>query len=78
MKQLTLILTLFSGLVYGQIRDDRFIEISGRAERKVEPNLIYLTIELKEYRKDKEIIQIVSRPEIGLHDLPCKQYEKIR
>jgi len=58
MKQLTLILTLFTSLVYAQIRDDRFIEISGRAERKVEPNLIYLTIELKEYRKDKEIIQI--------------------
>ena len=22
--------------------------------------------------------QFMSRPEIGLHDLPCKQYEKIR
>ncbi len=58
MKQLTLILTLITSLTFGQSTNDRFIEISGRAERKVEPNQIYLTIELKEYRKDKEIVQI--------------------
>jgi len=27
---------------------------------------------------DKFIGGYLSRPEIGLHDLPCKQYEKIR
>ena len=58
MRPLTIILTLITSLTFGQTDNGRFIEISGRAERKIEPNLIYLTIELKEYRKDKETVQI--------------------
>ncbi len=58
MKRFTIIFTFITVFAFGQQGEQRFIEISGRAEKKVEPNLIYLTIELKEYQKNKEIIQI--------------------
>jgi predicted enzyme related to lactoylglutathione lyase len=40
--------------------------------------LTHFAIHIDDIERAKSFYDGVSRPEIGLHDLPCKQYEKIR
>jgi hypothetical protein len=55
---------LFSSIAlmtYAQPQDDprhRFIEVTGEGEVKVDPNIIYLSIELTEYKKDGKIVKL--------------------
>jgi uncharacterized protein YggE len=62
MKTLTLFLFTLSALVTsGQTQTattERFIEVTGEGEVKVDPDIIYLSIELKEYKKDGKIVKL--------------------
>jgi uncharacterized protein YggE len=58
MKTLTTVFFVLIGLaVLGQ-PIERFIEITGDGEVKVDPNIIYLSIELREYKKDGRIVKL--------------------
>ena len=62
MRILTTIIFMLTGLVcLGQSlasQNDRFIEVTGEGEIKVDPNIIYLSIELSEYKKDGKIVKL--------------------
>ena len=57
---------LFSGrdiglVTFGQAQTsttERFIEVTGDGEVKVDPNIIYLSIDLREYKKDGKIVKL--------------------
>ena len=60
-KLLALILTLTSFISFGQQANNeagRFIEVTGDGEVKVDPNIIYLSIELREYKKEGKIVKL--------------------
>src|SRR6267143_1823307 len=62
MKILMILSLVLMGLVsFGQTTTnsiERFIEVSGDGEVKVDPNIIYLSIELKEYKKEGKIVKL--------------------
>lgn len=62
MRILTTLLFGLIGLVtFGQTQNgttERFIEVTGEGEVKVDPNIIYLSIELREYKKDGKIVKL--------------------
>lgn len=48
-------------MTYGQTHPgttERFIEVTGEGEVKVDPNIIYLSIELREYKKEGKIVKL--------------------
>jgi uncharacterized protein YggE len=58
MKTLTIVFFVLIGLeAFGQ-PIERFIEIAGEGEVKVDPDIIYLSIELREYKKDGKIVKL--------------------
>ena len=60
-KLLAVILTLTSFTSFGQQANNevgRFIEVTGDGEVKVDPNIIYLSIELREYKKEGKIVKL--------------------
>jgi len=57
----TVIFGLIGLATFGQAQTsttDRFIEVTGDGEVKVDPNIIYLSIDLREYKKDGKIIKL--------------------
>jgi uncharacterized protein YggE len=46
------------GTVNGQATEERFIEVTGESDMKVDANVINLSIELKEMKKDNKIVKI--------------------
>ena len=57
----TLFFTLIGLVTFGQtqnISTERFIEVTGNGEVKVDPNIVYLSIELREYKKDGKIVKL--------------------
>jgi uncharacterized protein len=57
---LAFLFTLFSIITFSQSQpgNERFIEVSGEGEIKVDPNLIYLSIHLQEFKKDGKIVKL--------------------
>ncbi len=62
MRILTTVIFGLIGLVtFGQAQTsatERFIEVTGDGEVKVDPNIIYLSIDLREYKKDGKIVKL--------------------
>jgi uncharacterized protein len=61
MKSLLCLVFCFSIVnAIGQSKDlpTRFIEVSGEGEVKVDPNIIYLSIQLQEFKKDGKIVKL--------------------
>jgi uncharacterized protein len=57
----SLIFTLITLSAFGQNQTasaERFIEVTGEGEVKVDPDIIFLSIELKEYKKDGKIVKL--------------------
>src|SRR5688500_5018923 len=57
----TLLFALIGFVTFGQTQNglqERFIEVTGEGEVKVDPNIIYLSIDLREYKKDGKIVKL--------------------
>jgi len=57
----TVILGLIGLVTFGQAQTnttERFIEVTGDGEVKADPNIIYLSIDLREYKKDGKIVKL--------------------
>jgi uncharacterized protein YggE len=57
----TLFFLLMGCVTFGQTQNgvtERFIEVTGEGEVKVDPNIIYLSIDLREYKKDGKIVKL--------------------
>jgi uncharacterized protein len=56
----TFTLVFFSIIAFSQHQpqQERFIEVTGEGEVKVDPNLIYLSIHLQEFKKDGKIVKL--------------------
>jgi uncharacterized protein YggE len=57
----TLLFALIGFVAFGQTQNglqERFIEVTGEGEVKVDPNIIYLSIDLREYKKDGKIVKL--------------------